>query len=180
MDILCYSNLDTARVKKQFDRTVAMLASGDFRAADAKKLTGTPYYRAKLNETDRLIFRFASYQEKTCLLLLEIIANHAYEKSRFLRGHAAIDESKLQPLPDLANLPDADRAVLPYVNPKHQHFHVLDKIISFDDAQHEALLLHPPLILIGSAGSGKTVLTLEKINGVPLTVSDQFFWWCEK
>jgi hypothetical protein len=51
-----------------------------------------------------------------------------------------------------------------YLNPGLRHFHVLDKILSFDEAQHDAFHLHPPFILIGSAGSGKTVLALEKIK----------------
>lgn len=41
---------------------------------------------------------------------------------------------------------------------------MLDKIISFDDVQNKALALRPPVILIGSVGSGKTVLTLEKLK----------------
>jgi hypothetical protein len=51
-----------------------------------------------------------------------------------------------------------------YVNQKLRHFHLLDRILSFDDAQNEVFGLRPPLILVGSAGSGKTVLTLEKLK----------------
>jgi superfamily I DNA/RNA helicase len=41
---------------------------------------------------------------------------------------------------------------------------MLDKIISFDDHQQSIYDLLPPLIVIGSAGSGKTTLTLEKMK----------------
>ena len=40
----------------------------------------------------------------------------------------------------------------------------MDKIISFDDRQQSIYDLQPPLIVIGSAGSGKTALTLEKMK----------------
>ena len=45
-------------------------------------------YRARLNDADRLLFRFARADGQTCLLLLELILHHAYDKSKFLRGVA--------------------------------------------------------------------------------------------
>ncbi|NCC51502.1 MAG: hypothetical protein EOM20_09835 [Spartobacteria bacterium] len=163
MKILQYNDLAVASVRAAFNRTVEALQAGDFRAADVKKLKGTPYYRAKLNDADRLLFRFGSYGGETFLLLLETILAHAYEKSRFLNG-AKIVESKLEPVHDINAVDKKEAVPLPYVNPKQNHFHVLDKILSFDDRQVEAFGLHTPLILIGAAGSGKTVLTLEKLK----------------
>mgnify|MGYP000563169603 CR=1 FL=1 len=163
MDVLLYNDLNPGKAQRQFERVVELLRRGDFRAADVKKLVPTPYYRAKLNDADRLLFRFGDHQGRRCLLVLEVLFNHAYEKSRFLNG-ARIDESRLQLLPEAAQTPAADDLALSYVNPAARHFHLLDKILSFDDAQEAAFHLQPPFILIGSAGSGKTVLTLEKIK----------------
>ncbi len=163
MDILQFNELDPTPVAAQFERIVERLRAGDFRAADVRKLAPTPYYRAKLNDADRLLFRLATYRGRTCLLLLEIVRNHAYDRSRFLNG-ATIDERKLALLPDLAAVPAADALPLGYVNPARREFHVLDKILSFDEAQAEVFTLRPPFILIGSAGSGKTVLGLEKLK----------------
>jgi hypothetical protein len=165
MNILQYSDLDVSSVRAAFNRTVEFLRAGDFRAADAKKLKGTPYYRAKLGDADRLLFRFGSYGGQTYLLLLEIILAHAYEKSRFLGG-AKVDESKLAALAAPSDIAEADRLPLPYVNPAQSRFHVLDKVLSFDDRQIEAFGLRTPLILIGAAGSGKTALTLEKLKSL--------------
>ncbi|MGK5085033.1 UvrD-helicase domain-containing protein [Bdellovibrionota bacterium FG-1] len=53
-----------------------------------------------------------------------------------------------------------------YINPASPRFHVLDKPLSFDEAQAEVYRLPSPLILIGSAGSGKTALTLEKMKQI--------------
>ena len=166
MDILQYTDIEPGKLRKAFDRVVEHLRTGDFRAADVKKLKPTPYYRAKLNDADRLLFRFGIHQKKTCILLLELITHHAYDKSRFLNG-APIDESKLVLLGSPDAVPPEDALPLAYINPRSRHFQVLDKILSFDDAQQDAFRLHPPLILIGSAGSGKTVLTLEKLKQLP-------------
>ena len=163
MNVLQYNDLDTSKVRPAFNRIAEFLRAGDFRAADVKKLKGTPYYRAKLSEADRLLFRFGSYGGNTYLLLLEVIYAHAYEKSRFLGG-ARVDENKLEPVPTATAVREQDCVPLPYVNPKEARFHVLDKILSFDALQVEAFGLRTPLILIGAAGSGKTVLTLEKLK----------------
>ncbi len=165
MNILQYNDLDIGKVRTAFDRTVAALRTGDFRAADVKKLKGTAYYRAKLNDSDRLLFQFGSYGGKTYLLLLEVIFSHAYEKSRFLNG-ARVVESKLEPVRGPEEVSDKEAVALPYVNPKQNRFYILDKILSFDDRQVEAYGLRTPLILIGAAGSGKTVLTLEKLKSL--------------
>lgn len=165
MEILKYNDLDLAGVKPQFDRIAEMLATGNFRAADAKKLAPTPYYRAKLNDADRLLFSIGVCNGEKYILLLEVIRNHAYEKSRFLAG-VPVDEAKLEPLSQTDDASGGRATPLAYVNPRHRHFHFLNKILSFDDAQHDAYCLPPPLIVIGSAGSGKTALCLEKIKSL--------------
>jgi hypothetical protein len=163
MEILTYNEMDPKGLSKQVDRVVGFLQTGDFSAADVKKLKGTRYYRAKLNSRDRLLFSLGCYNDTYCILLLEVIKNHAYEKSRFLKG-AGIDEDKIDFNFSNEQLPHDDLTSLVYRNPVRTDFHLLDKIISFDEVQHEIFNLGPPLIVIGSAGSGKTVLTLEKLK----------------
>jgi hypothetical protein len=160
-----YNDIDPGKVRKQFDRTIEQLSRGDFAAADVKKMAGTGYYRAKLDYENRLLFRFARYNNQTCLLALEIIFNHEYSKSRFLRG-SEIDESKLIPLKDNKEVPAGDLLPLMFLNRRSRQFHLLDKILSFDDDQNEILALSLPQIIIGSAGSGKTALTLEKLKSL--------------
>ncbi len=163
MNVLYYNDLAYKSVEKPFQKIVDFLKKGDFKSAEIKKMANTPYYRAKLDAKNRLLFKFAKYQNETYILALEVILNHDYEKSRFLNG-ATIDESKL---PDITKIPDLkEEEVQPliYVNPKAKHFHLLDKIISFDEVQSEVYTLPTPIIVIGSAGSGKTALTLEKLK----------------
>ncbi|HSB70339.1 MAG TPA: hypothetical protein VLT62_13490 [Candidatus Methylomirabilis sp.] len=164
MEILQYNDLDISGVGGSLDRVVGHLRAGDFRAADVKKLSGTPFYRAKLDAANRLLFRFGRHQDRTILLVLEVIHNHAYETSRFLNG-TPVDEGKLLPVPDPQDeLKSASAVPLSYVNAQNSRFHLLDKILSFDEIQDQVLRLPPPLIIIGSAGSGKTALMLEKLK----------------
>ncbi len=163
MEILYYRGLDYKKVKKQFEKTVEFLKEGDFSSAEVKKLASNGYYRAKLDYENRLLFKFAWYNDQYYLLLLEVIYNHAYDKSRFLRG-AKIDENKLELLGSTEEVGEQNREELVYANPHSVHFHMLDKVISFDQEQERLFRLKPPVIIIGSAGSGKTALTLEKLK----------------
>jgi len=162
-EILLLNGLNPGKLRKQFDKALEELASGNFTAAEVKKMPGKGFYRARLDDTNRLLFRFGRWHDQTYLLILELILNHDYAGSRFLRG-APVDESSLIPL-KTASVPPAEEVMaLPYVNRRYPKFHLLDKILSFDDNQ-EAILQYPlPQIIIGSAGSGKTALTLEKVK----------------
>jgi len=160
MEILKYNELDFSKVRKQYEKVVEMLRNDDFHSAEVKKLTGSSYYRAKLDYTNRLLFKVVTYNQKKYALLLEIIHNHEYEKSRFLNG-TKIDESKIEAI----NHQHLDKAEpISYINDNNDFFHILDKFISFDSIQNEIFYINPPLIIIGSAGSGKTMLTLEKMK----------------
>lgn len=162
MKILLYSDLDPGRLRAQFDKVVAMLERDDFFSAEVKKLAERDLYRAKLDYSNRLLFRIARFRGERYALLLEIVENHAYEKSRFLRG-AHVDEAKLAPVA-AELLPDKELPDLTYANPSSTRFALLDKVLSFDDAQEALYRLPPPLVIVGSAGSGKTALTLEKMK----------------
>ena len=163
MKILTYNELSPRKAKAQFDHIRQLLERGDFTAAEVKKLSGTPYYRAKLGDADRLLFTIMKHGDERCILLLEIIYNHEYQKSRFLNG-AAIDEAKIDPVKTPQEIDHASLPEMVFRNSKSTVFHLLDKVISFDDMQQEIFQLRPPVIVIGSAGSGKTVLTLEKLK----------------
>jgi len=163
MDLLYYNELDYHKVTSSFKKVEKHLAAGNFTAADVKKMGNTDYYRAKLDDTNRLLFKFAKYKDNTYLLLLEVIYNHQYEKSKFLRG-VQIDESKFQAIKSANEVTESDTKKLVYVNKNRNHFHLLDKFLSFDDAQNEIYACTTPLVIIGSAGSGKTALTLEKLK----------------
>ncbi len=163
MEILIYNELDYSKAKKQFQKVLSFLKEGDFKSADVKKMVNTGFYRAKLDDTNRLLFKYARIADRKYLLLLEVIYNHDYEKSRFLNG-AEVDEKKLITIDKPEALDKDEPEKITYINTKSKTFNILDKILSFDEIQDEIFHLPSPLIIIGSAGSGKTALTLEKIK----------------
>jgi hypothetical protein len=159
MKILTYRGLDTAAIPG-YDKLAGYLAQDDFRSADVKKV-GENLYRARLDRSNRLLFSLYRHHGERCALILEYIPQHAYEKSRFLARGVQIDEERI---PD-AEPEAADEAPdLPYLNPRLHRFHLLDKVLSFDEDQEAVYRQPPPLVIIGSAGSGKTALTLEKMK----------------
>ena len=142
-----------------FAKFRAMIETDNFRTADVRKIDDN-LYRARLNQRDRLLFSLYRQDGVVYCLLLEFLPNHAYGKSRFLRGRAKVDESRIQPVA----VSDTEPAPLDSPNIGNERFHLLDKILFFDDAQQAVYDLPPPLVLIGSAGSGKTAVVLEKMK----------------
>ena len=169
-NILYHNDLDFLSVEKTFSKTLKQLQTGDFKSADVRKMTGTNFYRARLDIRDRLLFNFVTYRQNKYLLLLEINKDHNYARSRFMRGGAVVDENKLT----LVESPDKEMETaaieLPYVHPEVRTIHTLNKFISFDKFQQSVYTLHPPLIIVGSAGSGKTALVLDE----PYRVFEEF------
>ena len=164
MKILEYIGLDTSRVRTAYRKIADAISRDDFHAAQVKKLTSLThgkFYRAKLDGADRLLFSLVRHGDTVCALMLEVIANHDYDKSRFLRG-AAIDDARI-PDGDVVEAM-AEAQPVRYLHPERTAIHLLDKPISFDDAQEMIFRESLPLILVGSAGSGKTALTLEKLK----------------
>ena len=159
MKVLLYNELNPDTIPG-FSKLQQYLEEDNFKSAEVKKI-GENLYRAKLNQRDRLLFSVYRYQEENYALILEFIKSHAYQDSRFLRQVSNIDEDKI---PVISKLEEPAGKQLVYLNPNHNSFNLLDKIISFDDYQQSVYDLHPPLIVIGSAGSGKTALTLEKMK----------------
>jgi hypothetical protein len=159
MKILIYRGLDTTTIPG-FDKLAGYLIAGDFRSAEVKKI-GDNLYRARLDRGNRLLFALYRHGEERCILALEYIHQHAYGNSRFLARGLTINEDLIPAIG-----PEATEAApeLPYLNPALHRFHLLDKVLSFDDDQEAIYRLPPPLVIIGSAGSGKTALTLEKLK----------------
>lgn len=159
MEILIYNELNFSKIPN-FKKFTSYIEADDFKSADVKKV-GDNLYRARLNIKDRLLFSIYKYNGKSYALLLEFIPNHDYANSRFLRQVSDIDEDKI---PNVSTLNENDAVPLVYLNATHNSVNLLDKIISFDETQHKIFELNPPLVIIGSAGSGKTALTLEKMK----------------
>jgi len=169
--VLYHNELDIKSVEKAFPKTLQQLQSGDFNSADVRKMIHTGYYRARLNIRDRLLFSVVQFKGEKFLLLLEIIKDHNYARSRFLRGVAIPDDDTLLPVADPVIESKGQAPELLYLNSNNRSVHLLNKFISFDEIQQSVLFLPAPLIIIGAAGSGKTALVLEKLKTLPGNVA---------
>jgi hypothetical protein len=165
---LLLDGLTPGKHKKTLQKVLDQLARDDLRSCDLKKLQDGPYYRAKLDYENRLLVRFGRRDGATVCFVLEIIEGHAYERSRFLRG-ARLDESKLEVAEPVVT-PDVAPEVR-YLHPTRDRFHFLNAPVSLDDAQDTALRTRPPLILLGSAGSGKTAVTISRMRNTPGSIA---------
>jgi len=162
MRFLTYARLYPGDLSAKVNRVREAIERDDFRSPDVKKLGVEGYYRAKLDGTNRLLLQFVEVGGQKACLALEVIRQHAYDRSRFLRG-APVDEARIDADPPASPEPRPLR----YLHPTRAEFLHLDKPLSLDDAQDEALRKRPPLVVVGSAGSGKTALLLERLRQVP-------------
>lgn len=159
MQVKLYNDLNSVKIPglKKFKSAIE---NDNFTQADVKKI-GDNLYRVRLNRNDRLLFAIHSFNDEVFCLVLEYLPNHAYEKSRFLHRGAVIDETKI---PTIQSLSEISPQPVTYINPQSERFYILDKVISFDDEQQLIYDQTTPLVIVGSAGSGKTAITLEKMK----------------
>ena len=169
--ILYHNELDIKSVEKSFPKTLHQLQNGDFKSADVRKMGDTNYYRARLDIRDRLLFSLVVCKGRKHLLLLEVIKDHNYVHSRFLRGALLPEDDKLVAVPDPEKEVNGHTPELSYLNAGNRSIHLLNKFISFDELQQSVFSLYTPLIIVGSAGSGKTALVLEKMKTLPGNVA---------
>jgi hypothetical protein len=165
MRVLVYADLQVPkRLAPAFERVRAAIERDDLRSADLKKLADRDFFRARLDYDSRLIVQMVRHGGARACLALEIVEQHAYDRSRFLRG-AKVDESRAVDTDALAReVLDTASTPVRYLSPTRVDFQYLDKPISFDDRQAELHALPLPLVLVGCAGSGKTALTLTRLR----------------
>lgn len=165
MRFLEYSGLKPGNLSRAIAKVRGAIERGDLRSADVKKLQVDGYYRAKLDTTNRLLLQFLEHEGERACLALEVIRNHDYDKSRFLRG-ASVSEDKILLEPP-AELQTVMARNVRYLHPERPRLQFLDKPISFDDAQDAVLRARTPILLVGSAGSGKTAVALSRLREAP-------------
>ena len=163
MRFLTYAGLAPGDLAGKVDKVRAAIERDDFRSPDIKKLGIGGFYRARLDDAARLLLQFVEFRGATACLGLEVIRGHAYDRSRFLRG-APVDESKLE---DSQAPAQVESRPVRYLHPTRPDFFYLDKPLSLDDQQDAALRQRAPMVLVGSAGSGKTALLLQRLRQVP-------------
>ncbi len=143
-------------IENKFEKIINKLINGNF--TEVKKLSNMPYFRIKVDYENRIIFSFLNHENTKYILLLEYIPNHDYNKSQFIRGKNFSEEDFIFPKEE-----EIESTI--FINQKEE-FRYLDKFISFSESQENILNIQPPIILIGSAGSGKTSVLIEKLRSL--------------
>lgn len=82
MGVLLHADLNLARFQAKFNKVRQTIERDDFKSADLKKLSPTPYSRAKLDAASRLLVRFVRHGDRTACLALEVIVHHAMKNVR--------------------------------------------------------------------------------------------------
>ena len=163
MKTLEYRNLNTSSVRIQYKKALDMFHQDNLMSMEIKKTADKKLYKAKLDHKNDLLFKIGNYKGTPHAFMLEVVCDHIAENSRFLKRCNKEDQDLMQ-RPEW-NLPvDSNLDDIHYINEDSSVFNFLDKIISLDQIQEQIYFMPPPLILIGSAGSGKTALILEKIK----------------
>jgi hypothetical protein len=156
------------------------LLSGNYQAADLdlKKLEHHRVFSVRVNQSDRLLFTTIQVEGKPYLLLLEVILNHDYQKSRFLKPgvlrqylehheteltQKIIDEKSFiatDVKPELgAENDSSDNAPSCFpVNFYDQKFIVLN-------SEQQGVLTAPlPVVVSGGPGSGKSCVAISLLE----------------
>jgi len=140
-----------------YQEIITHLFQGEYHGLQIEKLNTEatpPIYSIRLNIRDRLLF--TTYRDSLCLL--DVVLNHDYAKSRFLRSpRKYLDFVNLSP-DQRIDWSDTEPA-LP-ISSEAPVYAPLDyyqrQFIHLSEAQQTVLSTAMPAIIVGPAGSGKT------------------------
>lgn len=161
---------------EDYARIIQKLVNGEFQAADLdlKKVKGYRVYSVRVNLSDRLLFTKIDLKGKNYFVLLEVIYNHDYQKSRFLKPNVLKHYMELNEAQLTAQI---DKEI-EEINLSADAFAFLQSQDSFSnysfspiefykeqfrirsENQQEAVTQSFPLVIGGSAGSGKTLIAV--------------------
>ncbi|WCR59763.1 MAG: hypothetical protein PG978_001211 [Wolbachia endosymbiont of Ctenocephalides felis wCfeF] len=159
---------DNSHLRNKFNAIIKDLEENEYTSlGDTKLISGngsTKYFRAKLSNKDRLLFTSIRHNDKDVFVILEVILNHDYHKSNFLTKKIKNQEIEIidknskdvSDNADIVGLEDASQV------------HLLGKLVTFSATQEEIIKrigeCKLPLVISGSAGSGKTSVALESLK----------------
>ena len=146
---------------------IGEILNGEYNPNDLEKLRTShayPVYSFRLNRSDRLLF--TTY--KNCLHVLEFIDNHRYDKSRVLRcGLSAADFARLS---ENGAVPASDKVEVPPTFETDESesrpiplAYYNQQFMSLNEEQDSATVIPLPAVVLGGAGTGKTLVALSRL-----------------
>ncbi|WP_447933181.1 DEAD/DEAH box helicase family protein [Wolbachia endosymbiont of Dactylopius coccus] len=166
---------DGKSLKRKYDELVQDLkANKHTTLGDVKLIKGDgdiKYFRAKLSDSDRLLFTSIKYKkegeekEGDAFVILEIILNHEYKKSKFLKDKEKIKSIKI------IDYNGEGKKILDEEVGDVPKMHWLGNFVTFSAKQEDIVegdeeKYNLPLVISGHAGSGKTSVALEKLRKI--------------
>jgi ankyrin repeat protein len=145
--------------------SIQSLLCGEYAALRLEKLnvqSRYPLYSIRHSYSTRILFTIV--QNKICIL--EVILNHDYHKSRFLRNRYCL-AFHLERISESITTSEVTELSVPISVPEHiQYQSVLfhQDFIELNACQEHAIHASFPMVLHGPAGSGKTTVAIELLQ----------------
>lgn len=144
-------------------KAILGLLNGHTKSGDMENLQGRKICSLRVNGKHRVLLTNVDIDSKVHLLILDVLLEHKYDKSKFMRDKGAVERAKNQDheicivdtLEDNQKLDVSDPAPI-------QYYH--DKYIYLSDAQGKVLHAKTPAIISGPPGSGKSCMALASIE----------------
>lgn len=170
--------LGDAELFAPYQATISKLVQGDYKAADLdlKQLDGHRVYSVRVNKSDRLIFTTFEKDDKSYLLLLDVVLNHDYRKCPFFNP-SVLKNYLMKNADDLAQQIDHHNFIdindVPSLNQKTTDSASLQfapinyynqMYIEFNDEQQTARGATLPAVISGPPGSGKSCVALSLLE----------------
>ncbi len=154
-----------AKLFEPYRAKIAQLLAGEYRALNLEILRGyrqPPLYSIRVNIDTRILF--TTYENSICLL--DVVLNHDYEKSRFLKSkvlQAYLGKREIQDEP-VFQFDEDNGDALPKEPIETQDYIAIEPyhhlMITLNTEQEEAIHVQLPAIIYGPAGAGKTCVAL--------------------
>jgi len=172
-------------LKKQLNTTIEKLGNGELKSAslEQKNFRHSKLYTAKINKSDRLLLKKVKINGEPHFLLLEVILNHDYQKSRFIKESVLREFLEKKGLakrnvgkedfiaPNNSNLlfskdsqEKVNKSKLQEGKSASKQWQQYKNRIILSDMQRTALEGRLPMMINGAPGSGKSLLALELIK----------------
>lgn len=165
-----------AKIEKVREVLTQLVNNEYSNGANIEKLRNHNIYSVRFNLRDRILFTDIKIQGQNRLLLLDVVLDHRYEGSKFLKS-AVLKKFYIKQQGELKDK-ELDFNELPWEKteePPHFNGHddsqikftALDyyksKFILFDEDQEKAVNIDLPAIVNGPPGSGKTCVALSAL-----------------
>ena len=129
-----------------------------------EKMVGHKIYKARINHTDRLFWITQIREGRAYIEIIEVILNHDYQKSRFLKPgvlNKYLEKRVLAALNYAPNIDDMPSVTAEYSDTVRYYD---QRFIEYTPAQNQALLAQTPVVITGAAGSGKSCVLFEVLK----------------